>query len=76
MQLSMASSHSILLVLVDRARARSQAPNVGVYLGRAWSSTKLKSANIFVHAGFGQFTKFISRQIFQLYGNKLGPIYS
>ena len=55
MQLSMASSHSMLLVLVVyRARARAQAPSAGACLGRAWSSTKLKSANIFVRASFGQ----------------------
>ena len=68
MQLSTASSHSMLLVLVvsRQAGAHAQATSVGACLGRAWSSAKLKSANIFVHTSFGQSAKFISRQIFQL----------
>ena len=33
------------------------------------SSAKFKSANIFVHTGWGQSAKFNARQIFRLYGN-------
>ena len=75
MQLSMASPHSMLLVLVVscRAGACAQVSSMGACLGQAWSSPKLKSANIFVCAGFGQSAKFNSHQIFQLCGT---PLYS
>ena len=67
MQLSTASSHSMLLVLIISARAHAQAPSMGASLCRAQASTNLKSANIFVHADFSQSAKFSSHQIFRLY---------
>ena len=45
------------------ARARGRG-----YIEPSKSSAKFKSANIFVHTGWGQSAKFNARQIFRLYG--------
>ena len=64
-ELSTASSHSMLLVSSCRACASAKRGGMprsslvfDIFMA---SSAKLKSANIFVHAGFGQSAKFNSR---------------
>ena len=58
----------------NRCRMNYHNVDTRACLGRAWSSAKLKSTNIFVYAGFRQFAKFNSRQIFWLYGNSISGV--
>ena len=51
-------------VWIERARAWAWLYSHVSYK----SSAKFKSANIFVHTGWGQSAKFNARQIFRLYG--------
>ncbi len=59
------TSHSPSMFNLKRARAGTK---FGAWPVRVRLSTKLKSANIFVLAGWGQSAKFNPRQIFRLYG--------
>ena len=67
MQLSAASSDSIDRSNVSQMCAGAKI-RAWVWLGRDQPSAKLKSANICIHAGYGQSAKFNSRQICRLYG--------
>ena len=53
-----------LSLYVSQARAGAK---FGAWLDRDQPSTKLKSANIFLHTGCGQSANFNSCQIFWLY---------
>ena len=59
------NANTSMYVWIERARV-----GVAIIIATSrQSSAKFKSANIFVHTGWGQSAKFNARQIFRLYGS-------